>query len=178
MQGLGCLIVDMQDGFLKAIPNSDTITKRCQFVVEATRILDIPLFFSEQVPAKLGHTHAPLLESAKDPFIFEKNTFSAWQPILVDELKAREISHLLVGGIETTICVYQTLLAAQADECQTTLLSDCIGCRRAEDGNQVIDTLARHNILSLPSESVFYSILQSVEHPNFREFTQLVKQYA
>jgi len=179
MKGLGCLMVDLQDCFLKAIPESDKLINRAAFVLESCRLLGIQVYFSEQVPEKLGSTLPRLLELCEHPYTFGKDTFSAWRHEgLQNRLKADEITHLLVGGIETTICVYQSILEARSNEMEITLLSDVVACRRAEDAPAVIRTLQDHQTLHLPSESVFYSILQSVKHPAFRDYTNLVKRYS
>lgn len=178
MQGLGCLVIDLQDCFLKAIPESDELISRASFVLESCELLGIPVYFSEQVPEKLGPTLPGLTEKVSSPFQFAKDEFSAWKhPGFQDRLKEDGITHLLVAGIETTICVYQTVIEARSDEMAVTLLSDGIACRRPQDAPAVIRTLQDHQTLHLPSETIFYSILQNVKHPAFRDFTKLVKKY-
>lgn len=178
MQGVACLVIDLQDCFLKAIPGRELLEKRTKFVLEACNLLGIKTYFTEQIPEKLGETNAQIKSLAPDSPTFSKRTFSAWQITeLQDLLTSDEISHLLIAGIETPICVYQTAIQARSDDMAVTLLSDCIGCRRQEDAGPVIQTLLNHQTLLLPSESVFYSILGDIDHPKFKAFTQLVKTY-
>jgi len=178
VQGLGCLVIDLQDCFLKAIPESKDLINRASFVLEACELLEIPVYFSEQVPDKLGPTLPELKDKVSAPLIFGKDEFSAWKhPVFQDRLKEDGISHLLIAGIETTICVYQTVIEARSDDMAVTLLSDTIACRRPQDAAAVIRTLQDHQTLHLPSETIFYSILQNVNHPAFRDFTKLVKRY-
>ena len=179
MEGLGCLMIDLQDCFLKAMPGRENLTNRAAFVIEACGLLEIPIYFSEQVPEKLGPTLPELKDRSKGSYAFGKNAFSAWdEPEFQTRLQQDKINHLLVAGIETTICVYQTVIAARNAEMPVTLLSDAIACRRPEDAPAVIRTLQDHQTLFLPSETIFYSILQNVKHPVFREFTKLVKHYS
>lgn len=178
MKGLGCLLIDLQDCFLKAMPDRSELTNRAAFVLQACKLLEIPVYLSEQVPEKLGGTSEELLRHAPDAYVFAKQTFSSWTDAGFQErLQSDEISHLLIGGIETPICVYQTVIAARADDMPVTLLSDVISCRRPQDAAPVIHTLEQHHTLHLPSETLFYSILAQASHPAFREFTKLVKQY-
>lgn len=172
------MFIDLQDCFLKAIPNRSVLEKRTCFVIEACNILGIRTYFSEQIPEKLGATHSTIKALAPDAPVFGKRTFSAWQHEgLRSAIKEDGITHLLVAGIETPICVYQTVIQARNDDMAVTLLSDCIGCRRPEDEQAIIHTLLDHNTLLLPSESVFYSILDNIDHPAFRDLTRLVKKY-
>jgi hypothetical protein len=179
MQGVACLFIDFQDCFLKAIHGRGALERRVSFVAEACKLLGIKVYFSEQVPEKLGATIPLIKELLPDAPVFAKRSFSVWQQeSFRATLEKDEITHLLVGGIETPICVYQTVNEARNDDFAVTVLSDCIGCRRKKDGKVIIRTLLDHGTLCLPSESVFYSILRDVDHPSFRAFTQLVKHYS
>lgn len=172
------LVVDVQPVFLDAIHDGAGVLHRTRFAVEAARGLGLPVAFTEQVPQKLGGTAPELRALAGEAPVFAKDTFSAWGAVGLPEwLEERSIEHVLLAGIETPVCVYQTALGALAEERQVTLLSDCLGARRPDDAAAVLAHLARLGCHPLPAETVFYSILESTRHPFFREFTQLVKRY-
>jgi nicotinamidase-related amidase len=172
------LIVDMQSAFLATIPASDALVRRCCFALEAARNLGFPVAFTEQVPAKLGPTVPELLRLVPEPRVFAKDTFSALaSPDVRALLAERATEHVVLAGIETPVCIYQTAIDALAVDLQVTLLTDCLGGRRAADCSVVVATLARLGCHALPSETVFYSILKTTTHPFFREYTKLVKRY-
>lgn len=177
---LALLVVDEQDAFLAPIDDRERILKRTSFAVAACKLLGIDVFFTEQVPDKLGGTNEALLAlGGPEPTVFGKAEFSAFkcQP-LIDALAAKGKKHLLIAGIEVPICVYQTVIDARDAGYQVTLLSDGIGGRRPEDFPPILETLQNAGCFRLPSESIFYSILTTATHPLFKAYTQLVKQYA
>jgi nicotinamidase-related amidase len=170
-------VIDMQPGFMKAIPGCDAVARRCSFAIRAAALVGIPLTFTEQVPAKLGPTDAALSTLAPGAAVFAKDAFSACNdPPFAAALANRATSHLLLAGIETPVCVFQTALGARNLGLQVTILSDCVGARRADDADDVLRYLAAKGCHILPSESVFYSVLGGATHPRFREYTALVKQ--
>lgn len=172
------LCIDVQPAFLKAIPNSDRVLRRCQFAIEAASGLNIPVAFTEQVPQKLGGTAPELLKLVTKPRQFSKSTFSALSDDGIrDAIRGFDVEHLILCGVETSICVYQTALDALDMNLQVTILSDAVGARRPEDAATCIEALKRTSVFILPSETVFYSLLQGVHHPFFKTFTQLVKNY-
>lgn len=178
LDAVALLVIDMQDAFLDAIPDGRSITERCAFAIEAARLFGIDTIFTEQVPEKLGRTTSALRNLAPNARVFSKNTFPALAaPGLMDHLKRRGIYHLIIVGIETPICVYQTALQAQDADLDVTIISDAVGGRRSEDCRTVIDALARSSAHVLPAEAIFYSMLGSTAHPRFRDFTRLVKHY-
>lgn len=175
------LCLDMQPVFLRAVADGGQVLRRCRFAVASASGLGLPVAFTEQVPDKLGGTDPGLLKVAESPGVFAKETFSA----LAAGCQARGwlagakgTGHVLVCGIETPICVYQTAVDALREGYAVTILSDCVGARREADAAACLGALARAGAFIIPSETVFYSILGGAKHPFFRAYTELVKEHA
>jgi nicotinamidase-related amidase len=171
------LCVDMQGAFLNVIPDRERLERRCGFALAAAVGLGVPVAFTEQVPLKLGGTLPELLQLAPRATVWGKKTFSA----LGDEdirdalFRQRKVHHLLLCGIETPVCVYQTAIDALGENLQVTVLSDAVGARRSDDAKACLEALSRSGAHVLPAETVFYALLHDVSHPFFRGYTQLVK---
>jgi len=176
---LGLLVVDMQDSFLKAIHHGQQLRYRTTFAVEAARLLGIRVAATEQLPAKLGPRNAVLAEAwGADTPVFEKSAFSALAADGVERwIESNQLDHLLLAGIESSICIYQSALDALGRDLGVTLLDDCIGERRPEDRPAVLRQLIAVDAHVLPSETIFYSLLGDATDPRFKEFTGLVKRY-
>ncbi|WP_438483156.1 isochorismatase family protein [Oleiharenicola lentus] len=172
------LCIDLQPVFLAAICDSQRVHWRCAFALEAAKGFGLPVVFTEQVPDKLGHTAEELLGAGGPPHVFAKNAFSALaDPAIANALTQSGAKHLLICGIETPICVYQTARDALAASYEVTVLSDCIGARRRDDAEVVLAQLRHAGCNVLPAESIFYALLRDTKHPFFRAYTQLVKKY-
>jgi hypothetical protein len=177
--GLLLLCIDLQPAFLGTIPGSALVQRRCAFALAVASGLVIDALFTEQVPEKLGRTAPELLQLAPNATVLGKTAFSAFADAAMSEaILARKPEHLLLSGIETSVCVYQTALDALAAGLQVTLLSDCVGARRADDAQTCLAALARAGVHVLPSEAVFYALLHDAKHPFFKTYTQLVKSHA
>ncbi len=176
---LALLVLDMQPTFMNAIQWQTDYVRRITFAITAARIFGIRIFFTEQVPEKLGHTDPSLLTAAGEGVeVFAKTAFSALRDDRVAEyIEKNNIEHLLVTGIEVPICVYQTCTDALAQDIDVTLLTDCVAGRRAEDCNSVVDTFRSTGIHCMPAETIFYSILGNTTHPLFKNFTKEVKKF-
>ena len=177
--GLALLLVDVQAAFIEALPEGKAILQRCCFATQAAALNNLPIFVTEQLPEKLGATHPDLLQAARPTAIFAKTTFSAWQAEgLRQALAQHKVKHLLIAGLETSICIYQTVLDALKEKFSVTVLTDCIGAVRTEDSQAVWSFLQHQTHASLlPAETVFYSILGDAKHPHFSNFNRLVKAY-
>ncbi len=171
------LCVDLQESFLRVMPQRERLQKRCEFAIAAAVGLGMPVAFTEQVPEKLGGTLPRLLELAPQAAVWGKKAFSALGDDGIRDavLRQRNVQHLLLCGIETPVCVYQTAIAALAEDLQVTLLSDAVGARRDDDARTCLEALRQAGVHVLPAETVFYALLRDVSHPFFRGYTQLVK---
>jgi nicotinamidase-related amidase len=174
------LCVDLQPVFLAAIEHGAAVRRRCEFAVAAAVGLGLPVAFTEQVPEKLGRTAPELLALAPQAPVWAKHSFSAFADDAIRGAlrRDRRVAHLLLCGIETPVCVYQTALAALADDLQVTVLCDAVGGRRPDDARACLAALAGAGAFVLPAETVFYALLRDVDHPFFRGYTRLVKAHA
>ena len=174
---LGLLCIDLQDAFLKAIPDREALLRRCRFAIEAAELLGVSIAATEQLPGKLGTTNESLTALwADETPIFSKGSFSALEAEGLQRwIEASQIDHLLLIGIEVPICIYQSAVQALGDDLGVTLLSDCVSQRRPEDREAVFQQLLAMEAHILPSETIFYSLLGSAEHPMFHDYTKLVK---
>jgi len=172
------LCIDLQPIFVGVMSDGPGLVRRCAFAIEAAQGLGLAVAFTEQAPQKLGPTAPELLALVPQPRQFGKASFSA----LADDgirtaLQASGADHLILCGLETPICVYQTAIDAINSGLPVTLLTDCLGARRPADGAVALETLRRAGANVLPSETVFYSLLHDAQHPFFKTLTQLVKKY-
>jgi nicotinamidase-related amidase len=170
------LCIDVQPVFIRALTEGPRLQRRCEFALAAAHGLGVRVIFTEQVPAKLGGTAPELLAAAPSAVSFGKETFSA---LADDAIRAAvaPAEHLLLCGLETPICIYQTALEALHAGLHVTILSDAVGARRPEDAAACLAALRHAGVHVLPSESVFYSLLRDVRHPFFKTYTQLVKSH-
>ena len=180
LDGALLLCIDMQPVFIRAVADGQKLLSRCQFAVASARGLGIPLAFTEQVPSKLGATDPTLLALADPAEVHAKDAFSALatssgtRAALIED---RSLEHLILCGVETPVCVYQTAVDALQAGLAVTVLCDCVGARREADGRACLEALARAGAHVLPYETVFYSILGGTAHPFFRAYTHLVKKH-
>jgi nicotinamidase-related amidase len=173
------LCIDLQPVFLKAVADSPAFQRRCAFALKAAAGLGLDVLFTEQAPQKLGLTAPELHVLAPAAPALGKDAFSA----LGDEriraaVLAEGREHVLLCGLETSVCVYQTALDLLAAGLQVTIFSDAVAARRPDDARTALDALIRAGAHVLPSETVFYALLRDVKHPFFRAYTQLVKAHA
>ena len=123
------LIIDIQEKIIRPIFNKDSIIKNIKKLINAYQILEENIFISEQNPLNFGVT-IPELSPIEEFRKFEKMEFSlAKLEGFVKELQDKKITNLIVCGIETHICIQQTVLDCLQQGFEVILISDSMGSR-------------------------------------------------
>lgn len=174
--GLTGLVLDAQPRLLGGIERSEALINSIEVFARSMNSIGVPLCVTEQVPEKLGTTEGGILEACSASLLLSKDTFSAFGcPDFEKWINDHGGDHLLITGIETPICVYLTAVDAVRRGLTVTVLTDCVGCRRPEDGKWALRKLENLGCHLLPLESLLYAMLKSAQHEEFRSISALVK---
>ncbi|MBT5915116.1 MAG: isochorismatase family protein [Opitutae bacterium] len=167
-------LIDVQESLLNGIENKDQLIDALNILIQSTKIFNLPFIITEQVPQKLGITSRSLLLS--NDIRIAKSSFSIFG---CEEIKKyiseQKISHLILSGIETPICIYLSAIDALKAGVEVTILSDCVGARRQDDQSTILGKLQDAGCHILPLESFIYGYMRTAEHPNFREVSKLIR---
>ncbi|MDQ3799294.1 MAG: isochorismatase family protein [Acidobacteriota bacterium] len=171
------VVVDMQEAFRKAIPAFSEIASRIVQIIRGCRVLNVPVIVTEQYPKGLGRTAEEILFSLPDDFEFvEKTAFSSCgAQIFMEKLEATGARQILLGGIETHICVNQTAHDLLANGFQVHLLTDCVGSRFEHDKLSAIQKLTMSGAIPSGVEMALFELLRDSRHEQFKEIQQLIK---
>src|SRR5262245_27528237 len=109
MTDTGVLVIDVQEKLVPLIPSADRLIQNIGFLVDGARLLDMPVQATEQYPKGLGSTVAELARRIHDRP--EKIAFSSCAvKSVVENFRRDARPKLLLGGIETHVCVLHTAL--------------------------------------------------------------------
>lgn len=166
-------MIDMQERLVAGTSAEKEVTQ-AEKVIKAAEILDIPVIVSEQYPKGLGQTIANL-KNEKQKYI-EKTSFSLpKEEGFIDILKSYNKKQIVLFGIETHICVYQTAMDLLENGFEVILVKDACKSRKNDEYNTGIDLMRQNGVQISCVEIVLFELLKSSKHPNFKEVQQLIK---
>ena len=168
------LIIDIQEKIIRAIFNKDSITNNIKKLLVAYQVLEENIFISEQNPLKLGETIPELLP--KDRFKkIEKMVFSlANIQDFLNELKKKKISNLIVCGIETHICIQQTVLDCLQKGFEVILISDAMGSRNRVDHEIALQRMNQSGAILTTTESIIFELCKTADRKEFKEIRNII----
>jgi len=169
------LLVDMQERLAAAMdPEAlERVVRRCAALVEGARALGLPLVVTEQYPKGLGPTLPWLREKLGEVRPVEKLRFSALGPDVRRQLGQRP--NVVVAGMETHVCVFQTVRDLADAGMRPVLCTDAVLSRFPAD-REVGLQLAREAGATLSSvEAVLFDLLVEAGTPEFKRISAAVR---
>jgi nicotinamidase-related amidase len=162
------VVVDVQEAF-RPYAAFGGVADACAKLVAAARILELPTLVSEQYPKGLGHT-APEVGLAQEPRI-EKSVFSAARAEGFD-IGGRE--QVVVCGIETHVCVSQTVHDLLERGVEVHVPADAVGSRHALDYERGLERMERAGAVVTTVEAALFELLERAGTPEFKAVQRLI----
>ncbi|KOX80534.1 Isochorismatase domain-containing protein 2, mitochondrial [Melipona quadrifasciata] len=172
------LICDMQEKFAKAMFEFDKITQNSVKLINALKLLNVPIIVSEQNPKALGKTIPELdISGVKGPF--EKTQFSMCTPEINKELSTicsgeRPDSVILIG-LETHVCIENTAIDLRQSGYEVHTVADCCTSRTLEDRLLALERMREIGCHIATSENVIFKLLADAKHKEFKNIQRLMK---
>jgi nicotinamidase-related amidase len=171
------VIIDMQESFRTKIADFAETAARIAVMVQAARLLNLPILVTEQYPKGLGHTAEEIvaaLPGAVQPI--EKTTFSSCgAQQFQSQLQQAAASQVIVCGIEAHICVNQTVHDLLAREFKVHLLTDCITSRDPDNKHTAVAKMETSGAIPSSVEMALFELMRDARHEQFRAIQGLIK---
>jgi len=168
------LVIDVQERINGVMQSSGHVT-RIDLLAAACSTLGVPLVVTEQYPKGLGSTIPELAGHLSEPALV-KNTFSCRRDeSITNRLRSLDRRQLIVTGVETHVCVAQTVLDLLADGIQTHVPHDAVNSRRATDRDWALHRMAAAGATITSTESVLFELLERCGTDEFKTVSKLLK---
>jgi nicotinamidase-related amidase len=162
------VVVDVQEGF-RSYASFAGVAEASGKLVRAARILDVPALVSEQYPKGLGHT-APEV-GLDDERRIEKTVFSAAR---ADGFDLGGRAQAIVCGIETHVCVSQTVHDLLGRGVEVHVPADAVGSRHEIDYARGLERLERAGAVVTTVEAALFELLERAGTPEFKSVQALI----
>lgn len=170
------VLIDIQTRLYPYINDNETLTQNCIKLISGLRILDVPIVVTQQYTQGLGGTLAELEEVLGEYKHIEKTSFSCCdEPRFNEDLALASKMYVIVWGIETHVCVLQTVNDLIGQGYIPVVVEDCVGSRRPNDKKIAIERMRQAGALITTYESILFELLKYSGTDQFREISRLVK---
>ena len=167
------VVIDVQERLVPAIHNAGNMVTNVKKCILGSGILGLPVVYTEQYPQGLGSTVNSLEEELAGAQCFEKTSFSCCSSSgFLDSIRSK---HVLLCGIETHVCVYQTANELMDNGFKVTIAEDAVSSRNSLDHNRAISNLEKRGVFISTFECLYMGLLRDSKHPSFKEISAVLK---
>jgi nicotinamidase-related amidase len=170
------LVIDVQERFRPVMKEFDSMAAGCIRLIKTFQALDLPIVVTEQYPRGLGQTVPELKEVLGELQPLEKTAFSSYGcagvPEQIVESRARKI---LVCGIETHVCVNQTVHDLLAAGYGVHVAVDAVESRHEQNRNLALGRMEQSGAILTTTETAAFELMADAKHDKFKEIQALYK---
>ena len=169
------LIIDVQEKLVNML-DDNTVSSEAVKVAKAAGILNIPTIITEQYPKGLGATIPEIKNAVPNAEYIEKTSFSALkEEALQSKLNKLNKKQIIIFGIETHICVLQTVSDLLNQDYEVFIVENSCGSRSEKNKEWALKRLMHMGAQVVTTEMVIFELLETSKHPNFKEVQAIIK---
>ena len=170
------VVIDMQEKLLPAIFERERVLRNTILLMRTARALEIPIVLTTQYAKGLGPTVPQVVQETPGTMPLDKVAFGCFgdEHILL-RLAALGRTQLLVAGVESHICVMQTVLGALAHHYVVHVASDATSSRSEHNWRVGLARMDRAGALVSSAETAVYELLRRSDGATFRTILPLLK---
>lgn len=170
------VVIDVQERLVVAMDEdvySDMLSNTSR-LVQGANVLGVPVLATQQYTKGLGGTVGELAKDI-DGHI-EKVTFSCCgEESFEASLKEKGVKTVVVAGMETHVCVLQTVLDLLEKGYNVHVAADAVCSRSDFNWEIALGMMEKAGAVITCAESVLFMLLGKAGTPEFKEISKLVK---
>ncbi len=170
------VIVDVQGKLATLMHQRELFFENLLKIIKAVKVLGIPILWNEQIPDKLGRTIPEIqnILSELEPLV--KNTFSCCgNDNFMERMRAIDREQILLVGMETHVCVYQTAIDLVKLGYEVYLVADAVSSRTLENKHVGIEAMRFGGAKITTVEMALFEMLAVAEGDKFKQIIKIVK---
>jgi nicotinamidase-related amidase len=170
-------VVDVQDKLMPFLFERERVVRNAVLLIEAAKVWGLPIVVTEQYPKGLGAT-LPEIQQALGAFYqpIEKLTFSGCGvPSAREAVQATDRKQWLIIGIESHVCVVQTVLDLLEMGLEVHVAADAVSSRAESNYRVGIERMRDAGAVITSAEMAIYEMLREAGTEEFRAILKLVR---
>ena len=173
------VVIDVQERLMPVIHERSDVERNIERLIRGAHILGVPAIVTEQYVKGLGTTVELVrtaLEETSGYRPIEKNCFSAHgcAPFAA-QLAALDRRQVLLAGVETHVCVFQTALDLLGAGWTVWVAADAVSSRTARNREIGLQRLVSEGVKLSSTEMALFEMLAVAGTDEFRAVSRLVK---
>ena len=170
------VIVDVQEKLTNVVCEKERLCQEFVKLIKGVKVLEVPIVLTEQNPRGLGPTISEIKALLLNFEPIYKMSFSCLgEDEFPKRLKDLGRKQVILTGIETHVCVYQTAMDLIDAGYDVQVVADCVSSRTPANKETALEKMKRAGIDITSTEIILFELLKTADSPKFREIASIIK---
>jgi nicotinamidase-related amidase len=172
------MVVDIQERLMPVINGGEQVAKNSALLLKAAKVMNIPVVATTQYTARIGEMLPEIKAGLGGVVPFDKMQFDCFaDQVLRDKIKElpRKINTLVICGVETHICIYQSVLGALREGYRVWVPADAVSSRSVQNHEIGLARIRELGGTVGSTEMIIYDLLHRAGTPEFKELLPFLK---
>ncbi len=170
------ILIDVQGKLAQIMHDKENLFSSLRAMIQSMQILGVPIIWMEQIPKNLGDTSKEISDCILDNEPIAKSSFSCCgEPKFMEAFKKTGRTQVLLTGIETHICVFQTGYDLINQGYQVQVVSDCVSSRTKVNKDVGIQRIVQSGGRVTSVEMAVFELLGQAGGDTFKQIIKLIK---
>jgi len=171
------VVVDLQEKFRDIIHGMNQVLANTERLIRFCQQLEIPIVTTEHYPHGLGATVPEIRNLHRSFSVIEKIDFScAGCAPLNQAINDLGRDQIILCGIETHVCIYQTAFDMLRQGKQVSVAVDAVSSCSAANREIGLKRMAELGVQSMGTQMLMFEILGKAGTPQFKDVAGLLKE--
>ena len=170
------LVVDVQEKIFSVMYEQEKTKQNICRLIEGSKVLNIPIVWTEQYPKGLGRTLSEVSTTLNGAELLEKITFSCLgDDVVSNRIKSYQKNQVLVCGVETHVCIYQTVQDLLINNYDVHVVIDAVMSRDKKNHNLGLKKMGALGANITSVEMALFELQQVASGDTFKAIASIVK---
>lgn len=169
------MIIDIQERLTPVMKYGQKVIDNTKVLMAAAKAMDIPVIVTEQYPKGLGRTVEDISSALNGAAVYDKTKFSACTEEVNSALSRTARKKVIITGMETHVCVFQTVRDLVAMGYDVFVAEDGVCSRTKENYRNGLSLMLQMGAVVTNTETILFDLMKEAGTPVFKELSKLIK---
>jgi len=170
------LVIDVQEKLFRVMYQKEQLADNLQRLVKGIQVMEVPVLVTEQYPQGLGPTIPEISQLLADVKPYPKVNFSCCgDEGFLQAFKQLRRKQVIIAGIESHVCVYQTAADLIAAGYEVYVVSDAVSSRTEQNRDLGIKMMLQSGTKLTSTEAALFELLKVAKGDKFKAISQIFK---
>ena len=169
------VFIDVQGKLSERVDSSEALFGNLRRLLAGMKALNVPVIVTEQIPEKLGPTREEFQEFIAESPISKSSFGCCGEPAFFQPLEKTGRKQIILCGIETHVCVYQTAVELLEAGYEVSVVTDAVSSRDPANKTLALRRMESEGVKLTGTEMLLFELLGDATDPAFKSVLTIVK---